>query len=276
MTGSADVRVAQEVHPLLHERHDLRPEDMLKVQNDTYSYPHVFLAEQLSAAVKNARPKDTRAQKLIGELKDWNGIAEANSPTASFLHAARRAALEIILEPYLGVDADLYEWRSTAFLQKVLTERPPKWLPSEFQTYDALLAAAADRAVKKLAEESRSQNAGNWNWKRFNSLQTLHPMGRTGILKFLLSISDKPQSGTMYSVRAASKRHGPAMRFVANLANWDESIMLITTGESGQLGSAHYTDQFPSWYEGKEILSPFGEMAEKAARKHTLTLEPGK
>jgi penicillin amidase len=264
------------IFDLLHDRHDLRPEDMLKVQNDTYSYPHVFLAEQLSAAVKNAQPKDERAQKLIGELKDWNGIAETNSPIASFLHASRRAALEIILEPYLGVDADLYEWRSTAFLQKVLTERPPKWLPSEFQTYDALLAAAADRAVKKLAEESRSQNAGNWNWRRFNSLQMLHPMGRTGILKFLLSISDKPQSGTLYSVRAASKRHGPAMRFVANLANWDESIMLITTGESGQLGSAHYTDQFPSWFEGKAILSPFGEMAEKAARKHTLTLEPQK
>ena len=259
---------------LLRGRHDLRPEDMLKVQNDTYSYPHVFLAEQLSAAVKTAQPKDTRAQKLIGELKDWNGIADANSPIVSFLHATRRAALDIILEPYLGVDTDLYEWRSMAFLQKVLTERPEKWLPSEYKSYDALLAAAADRAAKKLAAESGSQHTGNWSWKRFNSLQMLHPIGRSGILKFLLSISDRPQSGTVYSVRAASKRHGPSMRFVANPVNWDQSIMVITTGESGQLGSEHYADQFSYWYEGKEILSPFGETAEKAARKHALTLEP--
>jgi penicillin amidase len=234
----------------------------------------VFLAEQLSAAVKTAQPKDTRAQKLIGELKDWNGIADANSPIVSFLHATRRAALDIILEPYLGVDTDLYEWRSMAFLQKVLTERPEKWLPSEYKSYDALLAAAADRAAKKLAAESGSQHTGNWSWKRFNSLQMLHPIGRSGILKFLLSISDKPQSGTVYSVRAASKRHGPSMRFVANPVNWDQSIMVITTGESGQLGSEHYADQFSYWYEGKEILSPFGETAEKAARKHALTLEP--
>jgi acyl-homoserine lactone acylase PvdQ len=50
--------------------------------------------------------------------------------------------------------------------------------------------------------------------------------------------------------------------------------MLIPTGESGQLGSAHYTDQFSFWFDGKSILSPFSESAETAARKHTLTLKP--
>src|SRR5439155_14723633 len=53
-------------------------------------------------------------------------------------------------------------------------------------------------------------------------------------LKTLLSIAGKPQSGTVYSVRAATKTHGPAMRFVANPANWDEAILLIPSGESGQ------------------------------------------
>ena len=90
-----------------------------------------------------------------------------------------------------------------------------------------------------------------------------------------LSITGKPQSGTVYSVRAATKTHGPAMRFVANPANWDESIMLITSGESGQPGSRHYSDQFSYWYEGKPILAPFSEAAEAKARKHTLTLKPG-
>ncbi len=40
------------IFDLLHGRHDLRPEDMLSVENDTYSYPHMFLAEQLSAAAR--------------------------------------------------------------------------------------------------------------------------------------------------------------------------------------------------------------------------------
>jgi penicillin amidase len=65
------------------------------------------------------------------------------------------------------------------------------------------------------------------------------------------------------------------MRFVANPGNWDESILLIHAGQSGQPGSSHYSDQFSYWYEGKPIFAPFSDGAEANARKHTLTLKPG-
>ncbi len=263
------------IYDLLHDRHDLRPQDMLKVETDTYSYPHVFLADQLLVAARTAKPKDARAQKLIEGLKDWNGIADANSPEVSFLHAARRAALDLLLEPFLGNDTGLYQWRSTAFLQKILTDRPAKWLPSAYKTYDELLAAAADLAVKNLADQSKSERVEDWAWNKFNSLDMFHPLGHEGALKTFLSITDKPQSGTLYSVRAAMKTHGPSMRFVANPANWDESILLITAGQSGQPGSSHYSDQFSYWYEGKPIFAPFSGAAEAKATRHTLTLKPG-
>jgi penicillin amidase len=262
------------IYDLLHDKHDLRPADMLKVQTDAYSYPHVFLAEQLSAAAKSNSPRDDRTKQLINGLKDWNGIADADSAEVSFLAAVRRASLELILQPYLGEQTNLYQWRSTAFLQKILTDRPDKWLPSGYKSYDALLVAAADRAVSKLAEDAKSSRIQDWQWKKFNSLDMLHPIGRQGLLKDLLSIASKPQSGTGYSVRAATKHHGPAMRFVANLGNWDESILLIPAGQSGQPGSGHYSDQFSYWYEGKPIFQPFSDAAEAKARKHTLTLKP--
>ena len=263
------------IYDLLHDRHDLRVEDMLKVQTDTYSYPHVFLAEQLLAAAKTVKPKDARTQRLIDGLKDWNGIADANSAEISFLHGVRRAAIELVLEPVLGAESSLYQWRSTTFLQKTLTNRPSKWLPAAYKSYDELLIAAAGAAVKRLAEDSKSERVEDWVWKNFNSLDMFHPLGHESILKTFLSITGKPQSGTIYSVRAASKTHGPAMRFVANPANWDESILLITSGESGQPGSSHYSDQFSYWYEGKPIFAPFSDAAETQAKKHTLTLKPG-
>jgi penicillin amidase len=263
------------IYDLLHDRHDLRVEDMLKVQTDTYSYPHVFLAEQLLAAAKTVKAKDPRAQRLIDGLKDWNGIADANSSEISFLYAMRNSSLKLILESVLGEDTALYQWRSTTFLLKTLTDRPSKWLPAAYKTYDDLLVAAADDAVKKLVENSKSESVDAWAWKRFNSLDMFHPLGHNGLLRTFLSITGKPQSGTIYSVRAASKTHGPAMRFVANPANWDESILLIPSGESGQPGSSHYSDQFSYWYEGKPIPAPFSDAAEAKAKRHTLTLKPG-
>jgi penicillin G amidase len=262
------------IYDLLHDKRDLRPADMLKVQADTYSYPHVFLAEQLTAASKAMQPKDARAQKLIAGLKDWNGIADADSPEVSFLESVRRVSVEMLLEPSLGKDTILYHWRETAFLQRILTERPANWLPAAYKSYDEFLVAAADRAVAKLAERSKSERPEDWQWKRFASLDMMHPLGRDGLLRRLLSITDRPQSGTSYSPRAASKHDGPAMRFVANPGDWDDSILLIPAGQSGQPGSVHYTDQFPYWYEARPIVSPFSDAAESKVVKHTLTLKP--
>jgi penicillin amidase len=262
------------IYNLLLDKGGLRPEDMLKVQTDTYSYPHAFLADQLSAAAKTTPPHDERAKKLIEGLKDWNGIADADSPEVSFLEETRLAAIALLLEPYLGKDTRLYSWRSTAFLQKILTERPSKWRPAAYRTYDDLLSAAADRAVARLAKISNKSRIDDWAWKQFDALDIVHPLGRTGLLKELLSITGKPQSGTAYSPRAATKHHGPAMRFVANLGNWDDSIMLIPGGQSGQPGSSHYADQFPYWYDGRPVYQAFSDAAEASSRKHTLTLKP--
>ena len=262
------------IYDLLHDKHDLRPEDMLKVQTDTYSYPHVFVGEQLVAAAKIAPPKDSRAQKLIQEAKDWNGIADVNSFVVTFLDAAMYQSLDLILEPHLGKDTELYSWRKLAFLQKVLTERSARWLPAEFKNYDELLSAAADRAVKRLEEQTQSRDPEDWEWKRFNYLEMLHPIGREGILRKLLSKSGQAQSGTLFSPRAASRHHGPSERFVADLGDWDKSILLLPAGQSGQPGSEHYSDQFSYWFDGKPIYEPFSDAAEVKMKKHLLTLKP--
>ncbi len=263
------------IYDLLHDKRDLRPEDMLKIETDTYSYPHVFIAEQLVAAARVAPPKDERARKLIQEAKDWNGMADANSAVVTFLDGALFQTLDLILESHLGKDTEQYHWRRVAFLQRVLTERPARWLPADYKNYDELLSAAADLAVKRLAEKTKDADPDDWTWKRFNYLDMLHPLGQEGILKKLLSITNQPQSGTEWSPRAASRHHGPSERFVANPADWDDSIMMITGGESGQTGSEHYRDQFAYWFEGKAIYGPFSDAAEAKVRKHTLTLKPG-
>jgi penicillin G amidase len=262
------------IYDLLRDKQDLRPEDMLKIQTDTYSYPHVFLAEQLVAAVKTVPPKDERARRLIREAKDWNGMADANSPVVSFLDETLFQVLGLILEPHLGEEVQQYHWRRVAFLQRVLTQRPARWLPADYKTYDELLSASADLAVKRLEAKTKDKDPEDWAWKKFNYLDMLNYIGHDGILKKLLSITNQAQSGTDWSPRAASRHHGPSERFVANLADWDKSILLITGGESGQTGSEHYRDQFPYWFAGTAIYGPFSDVAEAKVKRHTLTLKP--
>ncbi len=180
-----------------------------------------------------------------------------------------------LLKPVLGPRLGLYEWREAVFLEKILRERPPEWLPPEFKSYDQLLADSADRAVEHLAADTKQSKPSAWRWGNLNALVMLHRLGRVGLRRRLLSFGPKEQSGTVYSVKAAQPSHGPAMRFVADLSNWDNSLMTITLGESGQYGSAHYRDQFRAWFEGRSLPAPFSEAAVEKARKHRLRLLPG-
>jgi len=93
-------------------------------------------------------------------------------------------SLDLILEARLGKDAALYSWRKLAFLQKVLTERPARWLPAEFKNYDELLSTAGGSRGKTVGGRKptaaiRTIGRGS----RFNYLEMLHPIGRDGILK---------------------------------------------------------------------------------------------
>ena len=146
----------------------------------------------------------------------------------------------------------------------------------QFKNYDELtgLPPPPELGVKRLEEHRKGPTPRTGNGS-LNSLDVLHPLGREGIPEEAFqSCPTKPQAGTPFSPRAASRNHGPSERFVANLADWDRSIILIPAGQSGQPGSEHYTDQFHYWFEGKPIYDPFSDAAEAKVKKHTLTLKP--
>jgi penicillin amidase len=125
-----------------------------------------------------------------------------------------------------------------------------------------------------LQKQTRQATESGWNWGRLHPLDMIHPLGRAGLLHRMLSIGPYEQAGTIDTVRAMGVGHGPAMRFVADMANFDGSLMEIPTGESGQYGSPYYRDQFTEWFTGRGIPAAYSIAAEDAVRGHRLTLLP--
>jgi len=113
-----------------------------------------------------------------------------------------------------------------------------------------------------------------WRWGNRNKLVMDHPLGQSGVLEKILSLGRFEHSGGPGAIDALTRTEGPSMRLVADLSGWDHSYMEITTGESGQLGSEHYSDQFRAWLAGKPLAAPFSAEAVKRAAAHTLSFEP--
>jgi len=262
------------LYQLLEGRQGLRAEDCAAIQDDVVSLPDQFLAAQLLAASRAEPPGDPAARRLLDRLASWDGRILAGSVEASFLHQVRETLLRDLLEPHLGQDVGLYNWwRRPVFLENVLRERPARWLPKQCPTYDRMISAAADEAVQQL-RKTYGGGETRWQWGRVEPLVMLHPLGMHGLLRRVLSVGPAEHDGARYTVDAIQHEAGPAMRFVADLADFDNSLMEIPLGESGQFSSPYSRDQFPSWLAGRPLAAPFSEPAEKNAQKHRLLLEP--
>lgn len=74
--------------------------------------------------------------------------------------------------------------------------------------------------------------------------------------------------------RLYSMGAGPAYRIIANPANWDASLSIIPSGESGQPFSPYYADQIEAWLAVEYHTLPFTLPAVETAAQHTLRLTP--
>lgn len=272
----------ERIYQLLGGHSKLRPADCLQMQTDLVSIPHRLLADYLKEAYATQKPQDSRTEELVRQLDRWNGRATQDSLAMAFLEFTRRGLRRRILEEKLGKETGVYRWwRAEVFIQQVLQERPAQWLPKPFsgagsasEGYDRFLIQSADDAVREMEQESGRKRIVDWEWGRFMQLKMFHPLGQTGLPRRHLSLGPIPQAGSAFTVKQTGVVIGPAMRFVADLANFDNSLMNLTTGQSGQYLSRYYKNQFPQWYEGRGIASVFSEAAWKNAREHRLTLRP--
>ncbi len=110
-----------------------------------------------------------------------------------------------------------------------------------------------------------------------NSLEIQHPIyGKIPLLKRWSGTGLNPQSGSGYAVKAVTSSHGPSERFTADLANLDASTLNTVTGQSGNLFSPYYLDQWRAWYGGTTFTLPFSIRAVQTSAQHRLILQPGK
>ena len=256
--------------------------DMLALQTDTYSELDHSVADRLVAAVDRAANPTTQARKAAAILRQWNGQMDADSAAPTIASAARTELKRLLLEPKLGAaSADekansgfnwkTYHWMmETVWLENVLANQPPQWLPPAYKSYDDLLASALDKAVEEAPAELNS-----WKWGRANSVTIQNPvLGRIPVIRRWTGPGEQPQSGSGYTVKASGRDYGPSERFTADLSNLDGSTLNLVTGQSGNFLSPYYMDQWQAWYTGYTFPLPFSTSAVKKAAVHRMILQP--
>jgi penicillin amidase len=261
--------------------------DMLALENDIHSEADLFAAERLVYAVDHASKPSARAKQAADLMRGWDGRMLASSAAPTITEKSMRELQRLLLEPKLGsAPADpakqnevlswkTYAWEmQSVWLENILIHHPKIWLPDQYANYDELLTAAVEAAVQS---PEAGKDLAAWRWGAFNAVEIQHPiLGKIPVLKYWAGPGVHEQSGSRYTVKAVSRHHGPSERFIANLADLDQSMLNTVTGQSGNFLSHSYMDQWKAWYEGTTFNLPFSKPAVEAAKAHQLQLEPGK
>ncbi len=248
--------------------------DMLALEMDAYSEFDRLSADHLVYAIDHAKNPSKRARQAADLMRGWDGQMSVDSVAATIETVSRRKLTKLFLEPKFGADWDKYQWfESPVALEKMLQTKPQRWVPANYASFDDVLVAAVEQSV---AEEPRDFKSAAWKWGEKFPVEVAHPIfGYVPMLKKFAGPGVRPQSGSgSLTVKAAGRNFGASERLTMDISNFDASTLNIVTGESGQLFSKHYMDQWQAWYTGNTFAWPFSQSAVNSAAAHTLVLSP--
>ena len=246
-----------QVRQLLSARNGWRAQDLLAVQKDVYSAFGKFLAAQLIAGYEKRHTRNPAMEDAVAILKAWNGQMEKEQ-AAPFLitlvYQHVRTAIADNAAP--GKGAQYESAMAPPVIEKLLGGRPSGW----FRDYDDMLLRAF---VDALDEGSRIQGRDpkRWRYGTFLNLTIKNPViHNVPWLGKYFDIGPFPMSGSSTTVKQTSLGLAPSMRMNADLGDWDRSLLNIQIGQSGQIFSRHYRDQWNDYYIGQSYPMQFRQV----------------
>ena len=258
---------SQQIRNLLSARNGWRAEDMLTVQKDVYSSFFHYLAQTIVQDYDRHTAQHADLDNAVQLLRGWNGQMdkEAAAPlvvTLAYQQLKKRVAERA--SPSVGAR---YRYQmAPAVIETLLRTRPAGWFTDWDDVILRSLSQGLDEGRRKQGHDPR-----RWIYGKYEPLLLANPVGRhLPLVAGLFDIGPVPMSGSPTTVKQYTEALGPSMRLDADLADWDRSLLEGTTGQSGQVLSHHYKDQWEHYYNAQSFPMQF----QKIEAKDVLTLEP--
>ncbi len=270
---------AERITELLLEKETHTIETQMRIQNDVFSKKaEVFfpLLEEIDGA-------SGILKESIGYLMNWDREM-GSGRGAAFFGVFMNIFHEEVFQDELGKDFkrfDLLFRRKKAGLLRILSQPGSPWFDSirtsRVEMRDDIIKSSLEKAYLQLEEAYGSPE--NWDWRKLYSITLQHVLGQSPVLKFL-NRGPYAVDGRYFTVKASyapdyyNVTYGPSYRQIIDLSDFENSISVITSGESGHFLSRFYDDQTRLWLESRYHPMLYNRQTIEARAEHVLLLEP--
>jgi penicillin amidase len=217
----------------------------------------------------NTHKIEGRNKQIYEALGKWNGEMKADSYCAAFFEVFYNRFLHILIKDELG-EKLIPEF----FIDKILVRHTfyNVWTNEEsvlcddittkdrIETFDSTVFKAFNEAMAYL-EKNFGTDIQNWQWGKLHTIVLEHPIGKVIIMDKIFNLNRGPFEigGSFHTVAPFTYRYnqsfdvrsGASQRHIYDLGDWDRSLSVIPTGNSGIPSSTNYCDQTELYLNGK-------------------------
>ncbi|MEZ4770033.1 MAG: penicillin acylase family protein [Caldilineales bacterium] len=205
---------------------------------------------------------------VLDLLRAWDCKIDADSAAASIYHVCQLNALHTIFDrhldahsdAYIGIDItglgdfSMYQGRTTVRLLDMLDDpRDVIWLRDPETGIPEAKTEALHRALRITLQQmiaAYGPDMDKWTWGRLHRVEFAHVAGAVKPLNLLFNRGPYPMGGDNDTLlRATTRPEFPfkavgaidALRFVADVSDWDRCQIMVAGGQSGHVASTTTT-----------------------------------
>ncbi len=245
---------ADRIDELIRGRKRLTLRDMVSIQTDTYSKAGEFLIE----SIKNYEPKSIESNELLKIFENWNYRMDKGIEPYLFYKFEKTLTQEIFVDELKDENDKIYI--SVFWLYRIMNY--PKFKENEALNYFSdnkkteqreTFFDMVEKALKKTYKErSLDKEKKKLSWENIHMVEYKHPLFVVPILgKFFDAGRYYMPGGRSTVLRADFKwrelnfevTHFSTFRMILDLGNPNNSLIINSTGQSGNPFSPFYEDQ---------------------------------
>ena len=280
------------IKELLAAKDKFSVDDFRAIQLDQKSKMAEKYMPALIRAIDNKPDFSEIQKKAAEELRQWDYTMKPDAAAPMLFEYTYLQTMRNLYDDEMGKELGEKFFENTS-VSRISTDQiwqqgASLWTddvntPGVAESLPDILLKSFKEAVDSLTRQCGPEIA-SWKWGDRHQITLAHPLSKVAILDKLLKLNRGPFSvgGSFHTVSPYSYpgdmtlqcNNGASHRHIFDLSNWDNSLTVIPTGNSGIPASPNYCDQTPLYINGQYHPDPFSRQAVEANAVYRMKFKP--
>ena len=277
----------------ISERDKLGVEDFIAIQSDQNSRYAKKLTPVFLKCLEGCRAELSETGKAaLDILSKWDYSMPVSSVASAIFEQTYLELTRVIFEDELGpeiykklIEQDLMP---TYLIDRLAVKSESLWCdnvntPGKKEGFNDNISEAFKAAVTVL-QVKLGDDVNSWLWGNIHTLTLKHPLGKVAVLNRAFDLNRGPFAvgGSYHTVSPYSypfetpflANFGSSHRHIFTVGDWDNSLTVIPTGQSGIPASNFYCDQTSMYLNYKYHSDPFSQESVDKNKQFSMKFLP--